>query len=110
MNRNSLLYIVPILILIACAFSQKSYADDALVAHETSDSWGAAGGSIIIELNQGLLEPLNINVMALRSTMDQRPADPTMYRRLQFEALSIQEIGFDVQNSGIPTKKTMYSG
>ena len=101
MNQNSLINPALILILIACFFSQKSYANETLDSGEDPHTWGAAGGLITIELNQGLLDPLGIDVIASRHLLDQQPADPTMYRRLQFEALSIQEIEFDVHNSGI---------
>ena len=101
MKPYSIQTAICVLILILCAVSQNCAADDRSIFENSSESWSAAGGSIVIELNQGVLNPLGIEISVQRPMMDRLPEDPTTYRRLQFEALTIQEISFDVQNAGI---------
>lgn len=67
----------------------------------SSTVWRVAGGELVIELNQGVLSPLDIDVRAPKALADIRPGHPLGYRRLKFEGLSIQQIGFSAPGGAV---------
>lgn len=68
---------------------------------EASTTWGVAGGEIVIELNQGVLSPLGIEVDAVKALADTPPKHPLGYRKLRFEGLSIQKIQFSAPGGAV---------
>ncbi|MBL37963.1 MAG: hypothetical protein CMP07_06100 [Xanthomonadales bacterium] len=66
-----------------------------------STDWSVAGGELIVELNQGVLAPLGIEAIAVKSLADIRPEHPLGYRRLRFEGLSIQQIRFSAPGGAV---------
>lgn len=68
---------------------------------QSSTVWRVAGGELVIELNQGVLSPLDIEVSSTRALGDSLPEHPLGYRRLRFEGLSIQQIGFSAPGGAV---------
>jgi len=67
----------------------------------SSTDWTVAGGELVVELNQGVLGPLGIEVDAIKALTDSRPEHPLGYRRLRFEGLSIQQIRFSAPGGAV---------
>jgi len=63
--------------------------------------WTVAGGEMVVELNQGVLAPLGIQVSAIKALSDTRPGHSLGYRQLRFEALSIQQIRFSAPGGAV---------
>ncbi len=75
-------------------------------AQNPISEWAVAGGRIAIELNQGMLRPLGIHVEMIRPLEQSQAGNPMGYRSVSFEGLSLQEIFFDRDQSGV----TSFSG
>ena len=98
-KMNSSVAWFPCIVMFLLASGPSSGATAA--PDEALTTWSVAGGEIVIELNQGVLSPLGIEVGAVKALADTRPKHPLGYRKLRFEGLSIQKIQFSAPGGAI---------